>query len=575
MNTHIINTQYNEYKDLVAELFSDLHELTVTVKNEQLSKTIDDIRSRLNDPFLFVIVGEVKVGKSSFINALLEADKEVCKVAPDPCTDTIQLVVYGEKESTLQISPYLKKISMPVPILQEVAIVDTPGINTIVEHHSEITERFIPISDLIIFVFEAKNPYRQSAWDFFNFISKEWRKKVIFVLQQADLLDPDDLRININGVAEHAKKQGIADPKIFPLSAKKELQGDTDGSGFLPIRDYIKSSITGGNNVRMKLESLLSTAEHLRETLNDGLIMRRKQLDIDRQFRVRIENLLNNAEQKTDRQTQQIIADLLKEYDKITHNIAVEFENGLGVFTLLRKSFLSIFNKKESVEEWMNSITQRIEKELKPALDRKLKEGIMNMGESVKQMAEIIDIEVRKNESVLTSSHQIFGDIANKRQEKLEKLQDNLADFISETETFINTSIMPQSASIAPNIMTGSGLAVLGAILAKVTAVAALDVTGGLIAIAGLSFAGITTAVQRSKIINDFNAEIAKGRTQLEEQVGEKLRSYVSEIRQKIENNFLEFDTYVSEEVQTIDHFANSLKSIETKYNHIKKELHL
>ncbi|MBK7009342.1 MAG: dynamin family protein [Saprospiraceae bacterium] len=34
----------------------------------------------------------------------------------------------------------------------------TPGTNTIVAHHQEITEKFIPYSDLIVFVFEAKNP---------------------------------------------------------------------------------------------------------------------------------------------------------------------------------------------------------------------------------------------------------------------------------------------------------------------------------------------------------------------------------------------------------------------------------
>jgi ribosome biogenesis GTPase A len=108
---------------------------------------------------MFVIVGEVKVGKSSFINALLQTTTEICKVAPSPMTDTIQQIVYGPEYMEISISPVLKRITYPEEILKEIAIVDTPGTNTIVQHHQEITEKFIPVSDLVMFVFEAKNPY--------------------------------------------------------------------------------------------------------------------------------------------------------------------------------------------------------------------------------------------------------------------------------------------------------------------------------------------------------------------------------------------------------------------------------
>src|SRR2546423_10269984 len=54
------------------------------------------LRARLTNlqaAALLVIVGEVKAGKSSFINALLRAD--ICDVAPGPCTARIQELVYG------------------------------------------------------------------------------------------------------------------------------------------------------------------------------------------------------------------------------------------------------------------------------------------------------------------------------------------------------------------------------------------------------------------------------------------------------------------------------------------------
>ena len=213
-----------------------LYELTTNIQNTDLSNTVKDILDRISAPFTFVIVGEVKAGKSSFVNALLQAEKDICKVAPSPMTDTIQLITYGEKEAVEYVNEHFTRITQPVDILKEIAIVDTPGTNSIVEHHQEITERFIPHSDLIVFVFEAKNPYRQSAWQFLDFINEEWRRKIIFVLQQKDLIEEEDLAININGVIENAVKKGIENPNVFAVSAKMELEGDFQNSGFIDIR---------------------------------------------------------------------------------------------------------------------------------------------------------------------------------------------------------------------------------------------------------------------------------------------------------------------------------------------------
>ncbi|MEM6697167.1 MAG: dynamin family protein, partial [Bacteroidota bacterium] len=184
----ILDNDLQQYRTQISEIVKDLHDLTVNIGHQELAQTVSELRNRIDEPYMFVIVGEVKAGKSSFVNALLETDKEIAKVAPQPMTDTIQQILYGEEEKTIVVNEHLKKIYEPIEILKEIAIVDTPGTNAIIRHHQEITERFIPASDLIVFVFEAKNPYRQSAWDFFDFINDEWRKKIIFVLQQKDLM---------------------------------------------------------------------------------------------------------------------------------------------------------------------------------------------------------------------------------------------------------------------------------------------------------------------------------------------------------------------------------------------------
>lgn len=105
-------TQFSGLRDRLSKLAiitDKLIDVTREVGHEKLEETLKELSNQLEAPFTFVIVGEVKAGKSSFINALLDTDKEICKVAPMPMTDTIQQIVFGEAEFIETINPYLKK----------------------------------------------------------------------------------------------------------------------------------------------------------------------------------------------------------------------------------------------------------------------------------------------------------------------------------------------------------------------------------------------------------------------------------------------------------------------------------
>ncbi len=574
-NSLLIDEHYEHYKSVIDDIFKELHALTLQINNPKMAETVTEIRTRLHEPFLFVIVGEVKVGKSSFVNALLQTDKEVCKVAPDPCTDIIQQIVYGDTETHIPINPYLKKVTLPIEILRKIAIVDTPGTNTVIEHHTEITEKFIPVSDLIIFVFEAKNPYRQSAWQFFDFVSTEWRKKVVFVLQQADLIEPADLEVNKNGVIQYAIKRGVENPRLFCVSAKKEQKGDTDNSGFAEMRQYIHNTVTGGGNMRLKVQSLLNTSQNITNTIKVGLQEREAQMKADQQFRSRVTSLLDHSEKRSGEQVESLIEVVLDEYDKITGQLSAEFANGLGFFNMVKKSIWSLWDDTQSLKNWINEIAQKIDTVLKPALERKMRDGVVNISDSIRQMAEIIELEIDKNKAGVRSNNQIFGDIANKRQEKLESLQDHLQKMIASREAFISTEALRQSEAIVPNIAMGGSLAVIGAILTAVTHTTLLDLTGGILSVLGLSVAGIVTAFQRNKIVAQFNEQLAVGRENLNEQINEKLKAYVKEIKTKIDNNFLEFDTFMHEENQNLQSLQGRYVAIEGKFIQLAKDLEL
>lgn len=559
----------------MGELIKDLHQMTTETGLEQLSQMLSELRESIREPFLFVIVGEVKVGKSSFINALLGTGEEICKVAPDPCTDTIQQVIYGETHEVVFLNPHLKKILQPVDILRHISIVDTPGTNTISEHHQDITERFIPKSDLVVFVFEAKNPYRQSAWDFFNYIHQDWQKKVIFVLQQADLMNQEDLQVNINGLRTFAQKKGISDPSIFAVSAKRELEGQSEESGFQILYHYIKEHITGKNANLLKLGSNIRTGRHLNGKVLDRVEQMEAQLQTDKEFREDIRHTLTDQEERSHRQIHSLVKGLLDEYDLISSKAHRELDQGLGFFSLTKKSILSVFSKSDSPQEWLKQLTQKLELELSNSFHTHLQDGVEALADSIAQMAKIIDLKIQNSETVLKPNQEIFGHISERRRIVLRELKDGFARFMAQTEHFVGNEIFPEASKFSPNIAAGSGIAVIGVVLATATQITVLDLTGGILSTLGLLFAGGTVIMKRGKILNGFAQEIAKGRDQLKSDLESRLMDYVSHIRTKIDKNFSAFDDFLGTETAHVEDLGRRYADLAVRFDQMEEELGL
>lgn len=544
----ILNQHTQSLRVQVEDLVKDLQNLSQEIGHKDLAATVGELRNRMGEPFMFVIVGEVKAGKSSFVNALLQADREICAVAPQPMTDTIQQILYGEKEEVIVVNPYLKKILLPVDILRDIAIVDTPGTNSIVERHQEITENFIPASDLVIFVFEAKNPYRQSAWDFFDFIHRDWHKKIIFILQQKDLMSAEDLAVNERGLYDYAVKKGMSEPAIFTTSAKAELEHRFDQSGFSQVRDYIRTHVTGGRGAALKLKNNLETSRHILDRIRQDLDTRAEQFKADTLFREDIRQTLDNQERKSKHQAGQLIENLLNGYDRITRNIGEELSAGLSFPSMLLRSVKGIFRKQASIKEWLDELTKKLELNLNGELKIKLNEGVVDLADSVQQMAKMIDLKIRAGSTVVKSDSYIFEDIAGKRAIVLRELQEAFSRFMSRSENFTDERLFPDNATVSPNIAAGSGAAIIGMILAGVTKITVLDITGGVLTGLGMLFAGVTAGLQRRKIINGYDEEIARGRARMAEELDTKLHAYVHVIKGRISENFSDLDAMLANE---------------------------
>src|SRR5882724_3261813 len=81
------------------KLASELRRNTATLD------TIHGLLTDIREPLLFVVVGEVKSGKSSLLNALF--GQEFAKVDVLPATDKIYIFRYGPEEKQVDVSPKL------------------------------------------------------------------------------------------------------------------------------------------------------------------------------------------------------------------------------------------------------------------------------------------------------------------------------------------------------------------------------------------------------------------------------------------------------------------------------------
>ncbi len=232
--------------------------------------TLDILHGLLTDirePLLFVVVGEVKAGKSSLLNALF--GHEFARVDVRPATDRVYIFRYGAEEKSVEVSPQLTERYLPISFLQNFNVVDTPGTNTMVAEHQTITESFIPRADLVLFVFSVVNPWSQSAWDLLNFVQKKWLKNTVFVLQQADLREPAEIEVIHQHLQDTAMQKLAFAPPIFPVSARKALLARTTGldkerlwqeSNFGPLEEQIDRMVTESGAGVLKLQSTAKTA---------------------------------------------------------------------------------------------------------------------------------------------------------------------------------------------------------------------------------------------------------------------------------------------------------------------------
>ena len=542
-------------------LFQELQKFATDIDNQELEDTIASLRRNIYEPFLFVVVGEVKAGKSSFINALLQ--ETICQTAAEPCTDIIQQIVYADTASTEEITPYLKKIALPIPILENLSIVDTPGTNTIIANHQEITKKFIPNSDLVFFVFFAKNPYTQSAWDLLEYVQVQWRKKVIFILQQADLTKPEELTKNTEKLQEIALLKGITNPIIFATSAELENGGEIEQGGFIEVRKYIQETLGGKETVRLKLHGVVNTSEQIIKQLTIDIEHLQKQLETDRQVVSNIQSQLQQNKQQSSYELDSLVVRLLSQYDTITARVKQEFRTQLSIVSLIKSSLIILFKGGRNTPSWMDELKNSCEAELKSSLGEISQDGIKHFVEGIRQLLQNAITELKNLPENRINSHHISLQVIERRQEVIEDVQEKVSSLLTD-KSFLH-SIESINASIAPNLLGGGAATIAGTLIAAITEIVLLDIIGAAFAGIGLVFAGSTLFWKKRQIINQFEENLDQERHRFEREIATKLTSKLDIIYEEIERNFLGIYNYVATEEAKILPLVASFQKIKTK----------
>ena len=182
---------------------------------------------QLEELFLMVVVGEFNAGKSAVINALLGGDYLPEGVVPT--TSELVLIRHSDAVEQPGADGGMAVRRLPVPWLQEVNLVDTPGTNAVIRQHQELTEHFVPRSDLVLFVTSADRPFSESERAFLQQI-RDWGKKVIIVVNKIELLTTEaEQRQVLEFVRQNAHELlGVA-PAIFAVSARLALEAKIRG----------------------------------------------------------------------------------------------------------------------------------------------------------------------------------------------------------------------------------------------------------------------------------------------------------------------------------------------------------
>jgi tetratricopeptide (TPR) repeat protein len=233
-----------------------------------LSPRIEEAGSSLDRPMLLVVMGEFNAGKSTFVNALV--GENVAAMGVTPTTATINVLKFGaqriariwtndgqSKEMSYEEAKVaLTKLSaeetrridrvelmVPNPALEKVHLVDTPGLNSLLPEHEEVTRRFVEKADAVIWLFDVSQAGKSTEKRILELV-KGHKAKTLGVVNKIDRAQEFEREEVFRFLRESL---GEYFESLLGVSARKALTGalqkneeENEASGFIELRAHLE-----------------------------------------------------------------------------------------------------------------------------------------------------------------------------------------------------------------------------------------------------------------------------------------------------------------------------------------------
>jgi small GTP-binding protein len=536
-------------------------------------RTLEETISHLDELFLLVVAGEFNSGKSSFINALL--GEKVLAEGVTPTTDRITLLRHGDTPTEEPLEEFLLARSFPADVLRQLVIVDTPGTNAIIRRHEELTRDFIPRSDLVLFITSADRPFTESERAFLSAI-QEWGKKIVIVLNKADLLEAHELEQVVTFIRENARDLlGIA-PEIFPVSARQAQRARSDGgdeawraSRFDVIERYIVETLDEEQRVRLKLLSPLGVAQRLADKYLAVAEGRLATLQEDLAT-------LDNIDQQLDLFRDDLSADFKFHLTEV-ENILNEFElRGMQFFddTIQLKNIWQLRKSewlREAFEEKVvGDLPQQIEGRLNGLIDWMIEKNL-------RLWQAIMDYLQRKR--VPENRGGLIGDVGGSfdynRGALLESVARTAQQIVATYDREVEARVLSEdirSAIVRTGLVQALGVGIGGLILAATT-IAWVDVTGVLAATL-ISAAGLfVLPAKRRQLKKTFHDRIVDMRERLLQTMQRQFSAELDQMLSRIREAIGPYTRFIRAQREQLTNIQRDLSDVDVELGRLRADI--
>ena len=541
----------------------------VKAASEDLDTLGHSIR-QLDDLFLLVIVGEFNSGKSAFINALL--GQKLLKEGVTPTTAQINILRFGDRTDQSLVEQNHQVVFLPIDLLSEISIVDTPGTNAVIREHEELTTHFVPRADLVLFITSADRPFTESERNFLERI-RDWGKKVILVLNKVDLFQDED---ELNQVVTFLKENALAllgiTPEIFPVSARLALRAKNgepqlwEASRFGVLETYIQSSLDQVSQVRLKFSNPLGVGIHLVEKYYAENEAQRKLLEEDR-------SMLQNVE------TQQAIykEDMQKNFAfrmADIENIFFEMEKRgddffEDIFRLAR--VLDLVNKDRLQQQFETQVVadvpQRVATKVNELIDW-LVDSDLRQWKAVNDYLADRQREY-KDRIIGKGASERFTYDRNRLLDALGREANRVVDTYDKR---VESSEMAEGAknAVAASVAVEVGAVGLGALITALATTMAADVTGIIAASVIAALGLVIIPARRRQAKNELHNKLAKLRTDLIQSLRSEFEKEIERSLQRMSEAIEPYTRFVRAETSRSDQVQQELKTARLELENLR-----